>query len=101
MVAQLQLLVAARGDIDDPRQSPRAAKAHVREQLDERVDALGRQQLAVRAAVPLLTTALALRLPTPAAHRSATARTGPVARRRQVRVLRVAVQQLRQQFDLL
>ena len=62
MVAQLQLLVAARGGVEDVRQRPRAAQAHLREQIDEGVDAVGRQQLAVRAAMALLAAALALRL---------------------------------------
>jgi hypothetical protein len=101
VLAQVELLVQARGGIDDPRQRPRATEAHLREQVHEGVDALGRQQLTIGPAVALLATPSALRLPPPCAGGAASARPGSIARRRQVRVLRVAVQQLRQQLDLL
>jgi hypothetical protein len=69
MVTQLQLLVAARCDVDDPRQPACAAQANFGKQVHEGVDALGRLQLAMRAAMPLLTAALAARFQFPMARR--------------------------------
>jgi hypothetical protein len=65
MLAQLQLLVSARRNVDDPRQRARAAQTHIGKQVYESVDTLGRKQRAVRAAMTLLTAALALRFPAP------------------------------------
>jgi hypothetical protein len=64
------MLVSARCTVDDRRQLAGAPQAHLGEQIDEGVDALGRQQLAMRAPVTLLTTALAPRFPAQVTRRS-------------------------------
>jgi hypothetical protein len=65
-------------------QRPRATQAHIGKQVDEGVDAVNRQQLAVGAAMALLAATLALRLALVACRSCclARARARPIARRR-------------------
>ena len=59
IVAQIKLLVTTRGCVGDLGQRVCAAFARRGKQVDELVDPIRREQLPVRAAAPLLPTALA------------------------------------------